>query len=76
MSMLLHVHVHVTGIVLCMSMLLYVYISCCPVCCAVEVFIGGAWGSLCDVAFGYREADVICKQLGFPSVLRFYLGSQ
>ena len=31
----------------------------------VEVKYRGVWGSVCDDDFGYREASVVCKSLGF-----------
>lgn len=32
----------------------------------VEIFSNGQWGTICDVGFDRQDADVICKQLGFP----------
>ena len=32
----------------------------------VEVQYGGTWGKECDEYFDYKEAKVICNQLGFP----------
>jgi len=32
----------------------------------VEVYRNEQWGSFCHDDFNYPEADVICKQLGYP----------
>lgn len=32
----------------------------------LEVFVGGIWGTVCSRDFSFREADVVCRQLGFP----------
>ncbi len=33
----------------------------------VEVCYYNQWGTVCDDAFGFFEAKVICKQLGFAN---------
>ncbi|XP_050533340.1 uncharacterized protein LOC126901133 [Daktulosphaira vitifoliae] len=35
----------------------------------VEVKVLGEWGMICDDKFDVREADVVCRELGFPSSL-------
>ena len=36
----------------------------------VEICNGGVWGTICSSSWDYREAIVVCRQLGFISVGR------
>ena len=33
----------------------------------VEVYCNGRWGTICDDGFGNKEAQAICKQLGYSN---------
>ena len=33
----------------------------------LEIYLRGEWGTVCDIGFGLREANVACRQLGFSS---------
>ena len=33
----------------------------------VEICIGGIWGTVCDELFENREAEVVCRQLGYST---------
>ena len=37
----------------------------------VEIYCNGEWGTMCDDFFGYFEATVICRQLGYNSNYRY-----
>ena len=36
----------------------------------LEVFVNGAWSTVCDKSFDFPEASVACRQLGLGSALR------
>ena len=38
----------------------------------VEVFHSNHWGTVCGDYWGLEEAVVVCRQLGYPTALRFY----
>ena len=36
----------------------------------LEIYLRGEWGTVCIYDFGHHEANVACRQLGFPSAHR------
>ena len=36
----------------------------------LEVFVNGAWNTICDRNFDFREASVACRQLGFSGAVK------
>ena len=38
----------------------------------VEIFLNGAWGTVCDNLWSLNDGLVVCRQLGYPGVLRTY----
>ena len=38
----------------------------------MEILVNGTWGSVCDNYWGYTDAQVVCRMLGFVGAIRAY----
>ena len=38
----------------------------------LEIFYANHWGTICDHHFTAHDAEVACRQLGFPGLLQVY----
>lgn len=38
----------------------------------IQIFYNGTWGTICDDYWGYSEAVVACRMLGFSTAVQAY----
>ena len=38
----------------------------------VEVYYNNTWGTVCDNGWSWNDAEVVCRELGFPGATSYY----
>jgi len=49
--------------------------SSTPLTGRVEIFHGGQWGTVCSDSWDINDANIVCKQLGFPQATQAFGGA-
>ena len=42
----------------------------------MEVFYNGKWGMICRNEWNFKDAEVICRELGFSGALAEFIGAE